>query len=723
MIFQNPAPLPENKPTYQKLLEQNKQYRDKIIQLKEEINILRKSFLPEESYYKDRFYRITENVNDVVYRLKLPECRYEYMSPQASDLFGYDPVDFYTSPLMIRRIIHPDFLKYFISHWRSLLKGEAPEYYEIKIIKKNGEHRWVLQKNLMIKDNNGKAVAIEGIVTDITNRKITEEALINSEAEKKAILDNLPHLAWLKDSDGKYLSVNESFANSVEKSIEEIVGKTDYDLYPEQIAQGYREEDLKIMLTRNKLFIEEDSDGKWYETFKAPIFDIDRQIIGVTGIALEISKRKKNEEEIRNYSEKLAIQNVKLKLINDELKAAKEKAEESDKLKSAFLANMSHEIRTPMNAILGFATLIRNRVLTDEKKRDYIDLINSNCRQLLHIITDIIDISKIEAGQISIFNKNFPLNKLMNDLQLNYQNQVELIKKPIRFVLKNELKDEDSAIFTDKVRLEQILANLLSNAIKFTDKGVIEFGYKIDRRREIAFYVKDTGIGISESELNVIFDRFRQVSSSFNKIYGGTGLGLSISKGLVERLGGKIWVHSILGEGSTFYFNVPYKPGILMEKPIEIDYSKTYNWEGKTLLIAEDEEVNYNLLATILDPTKIKIIWVTTGKEAVDKCKTDSSIDLVLMDMKMPDLNGFESTKQIKSEREELPIIAQTAYAMSTDEENCLNAGCDDYISKPLRIDNLLAKINKFIQTEDSSGTNQEKGSLVHKTIRSSFTS
>lgn len=723
MIPQNSVNLAEYKPTYQKLLEQNKQYREQIIKLKEEINILRKSFLPEDSYYKDRFYRITENVNDVVYRLKLPECRYEYMSPQATDLFGYDPAEFYTHPLLIRKIIHPDFLNYFIDHWRSLLKGEAPEYYEIKIIKRNGEHRWILQKNLMIKDNNGIAVAIEGIVTDITSRKITEEALINSEAEKNAILNNLPHLAWLKDSDGKYLSVNESFAISVNKTAEEIVGKTDYDLYTEKTAQQYREEDLKIMLTRNKLFIEEEMDGKWFETFKAPIFDIEGQIIGVTGIALEISERKKNEEEIKDYSERLAIQNVKLKLINDELKAAKEKAEESDKLKSAFLANMSHEIRTPMNAILGFATLIRNRILSEEKRRDYIDLINSNCRQLLNIITDIIDISKIEAGQISIFNKNFSLNKLLNELFLNYKNQIDLVKKPIRFILNNGLKNEESAIFTDKVRLEQILANLLSNAIKFTEKGTIEFGYTIDSKKDIVFYVKDTGIGISESEAKVIFDRFRQVSSSYNKIYGGTGLGLSISKGLVEKLGGKIWVESEQNTGSTFYFSMPYKPGILIEKPAEIDYSKTYNWEGKKLLIAEDEDANYNLLATILDPTKAKLIWVTSGKDAIEKCKIDQSIDLVLMDMKMPDMNGFESTRQIKVIRNELPIIAQTAYAMSTDEENCLRAGCDDYISKPLRIDNLLAKIDKHLHRKESADGSSNNDTISPQTARSSIAS
>jgi PAS domain S-box-containing protein len=678
--------LATKKLTYEQLLAQNLQYRDKLRKLKDEIDLLRKSFLPEESYYKDRFYRITENVNDVVYRLVLPEFRYEYVSPQSRELFGYEPEEFYNSALVVRKLIHPDFFKYFIAHWRELVKGQAPEYYEMKIIKKNGEIRWVQQKNLVLRDNDGKPVAIEGIVTDITTRKYAEEALINSEDQKKAILNNLPHLAWLKDCDGKYLSVNDSFASSFNKSVDEVIGKTDYDIYPQELAQRYREEDFKIILTHKKLFLEEQTGDKWYESFKAPIFDGIGNVIGITGIALEITKRKKSEEENREYSEKLAIQNVKLKLINDELKSAKERAEESDELKSAFLANMSHEIRTPMNAILGFATLIRNRVLNEEKRRDYIDLINSNCRQLLHIITDIIDISKIEAGQISIMNKNFLLNKMLNDLLLNYTNQIEVLRKPIRLILKPGLKNEESALFTDKVRLEQILSNLLSNALKFTDKGTIEFGYLIDRRRDIVFYVKDTGIGMTSHEQKIIFDRFRQVSTSYNKMYGGTGLGLSISKGLAEKLGGSIWVESEVEKGSCFFFNVPYKPGISIEKPQEIDYDLTYNWAGCTILIAEDEEVNFSLLETILKPTGVCILHAKTGLETVQFAATDYRINLVLMDIKMPDLDGLEATRRIKSVRKDLPVVAQTAYAMSTDEENCLRAGCDDYISKPLRM-------------------------------------
>jgi PAS domain S-box-containing protein len=704
--------LATKKTSYEQLLAQNLQYRDKLRKQKDEIDLLRKSFLPEDSYYKDRFYRITENVNDVVYRLVLPEFRYEYVSPQSKELFGYEPEELYKSPLLVRRLIHPDFFKYFIDHWRKLIKGQAPEYYEMKIVKKNGEIRWVQQKNLVLKDEEGKPVAIEGIVTDITTRKQTEEALINSEVQKKAILNNLPHLAWLKDCDGKYLSVNDSFAASVNKTVDEVISKTDYDIYPQEFAQRYREEDLKIILTRKQLFVEEQTGNKWYETFKAPIFDTFGNVIGVTGIALEITQRKKSEEENREYSEKLAVQNVKLKLINDELKNAKERAEESDELKSAFLANMSHEIRTPMNAILGFATLIRNRVLSEEKRRDYIDLINANCRQLLHIITDIIDISKIEAGQISIMNKNFQLNKMLNDLLLNYTNQIDVLRKPIQLIIKPGLKNEDSALFTDKVRLEQILSNLLSNALKFTEQGSIEFGYMIDRRRDIIFFVKDTGIGMTPDEQKIIFDRFRQVSSSYNKLYGGTGLGLSISKGLTEKLGGRIWVESEVGKGSCFYFNLPYKPGINIEKPQEIDYNLEYNWTGRTILIAEDEEVNYSLLETILKPTGVGILRAKTGLEAIQYCTSEMRINLVLMDVKMPDLDGLEATRQIKSLRKSLPIIAQTAYAMSTDENNCLKAGCDDYISKPLRIDDLLKKIDQYIKQKTTSEQLSEQPSV-----------
>ncbi len=695
--------------TYKDLQTQNKQLNSELQKLKRELGLLKKSFLPEDNFYKDRYYRITENVNDIIYRMTMPDAKYEYISPQVENLFGYKPSSFYNSGFFIRHIIHPDFFQLFKQNWKRLKKGKVPAYSEIKILKKNGEECWIQQKNLMIKDNSGKPVAIEGIVTDITNRKKAEEALFESENLKNSIFNNLPHLAWLKDIRGVYQMVNESFARSVGKSVDEVIGKTDKELYDNKMVEKYIYEDKEIIRLKKQLFFQEKTGDKWWETFKAPIFNNDGVVTGIMGISLEISGRKKIEEDIKEYSEKLATQNVKLKLINDELKLAKEKAEESDKLKSAFLANMSHEIRTPMNAILGFATLLKNRKLTTEKRNNFIDLINTNSRQLLHIISDIIDISKIEADQISIFNKNFELNKMLQEMYTVYVTQIKNDKKEIKLKLNTGLKDESSTIYTDKVRLEQILSNLLSNAIKFTEYGTIEYGYILDKKAsELEFFVRDTGIGMTASEQKVIFDRFRQVSTSYNKMYGGTGLGLSISKGLTEKLGGNIWLESEIDKGSVFYFSIPYKPGTRVDKLPKIQYDTNFKWVGKTILIAEDEDINYNLLETIIKPTGAVIIRAKTGQEAVDVCLGNKKIHIVLMDIKMPDMNGLEATKKIKNIHKNLPVIAQTAYAMSTDEDNCLRAGCDAYLSKPLKVEEILSVINQYLEPASKMGASKK---------------
>jgi PAS domain S-box-containing protein len=703
--------------TYNELACQNNELRLQIATLKDEIELLRKTVLSDENFNADRFYKIIENVNDVVYRYNIRERRYEYLSNKTTRLFGYPPESFIQNPLFIRSIIHPDNISEYLGYWRKILSGNIPEYIEIKIIRKDGMSRWVLQKNSAVRDDEDNIVGIEGVVSDITDRKIAEEQLVESEAQKKAILNNLPHLAWLKTCDGKYLSVNESFAASVNKTTDEIIGKCDFDIYNELSARRYADEDKMVIQSKKQLYIEEKENDKIWETFKAPIFNSSGEVIGVTGIALEISKRRKNEDAIKEYSDKLAIQNVKLKLINDELSIAKEKAEEADRLKSAFLANMSHEIRTPMNAILGFATLLRDRKLPDTKQLEFINLININGRQLLNIISDIIDISKIEANQITIFNKNFNINKALNILKQNFENQINSLKKPIEFRLNTPLTEDEAFIFTDKVRLEQVLSNLLSNAVKFTDKGFIELGYKLDlSESEIVFYVRDSGIGLTYDEQQVIFERFRQVSSAYNKLYGGTGLGLSISKGLTEKLGGRIWVESEVVDGSTFYVSLPFSQGQKL-KPEKIPYTTSFNWNGKTILIAEDEKTNYYLLENIIKPTNAQIIWVKNGMDAIEVCTSNNNIDLVLMDIKMPDMNGLEATKRIRKLRKTLPIIAQTAYAMPNDEDNCLRAGCNDYLAKPIGIDEILMKINKYIVRETIEKKDATKVEASKKSI------
>ncbi len=696
-------------PLNSELVRRNSELESEVEALKKEVALLRKSFMSMDDNYKDRFYRINENVNDVVYHFSLKNRKFEYISPQVRNLFGYSQEDFYNNPNLVKTIIHPDCLNDYLLQRKKYLSGIVPECIEFKIVKSNGDVRWVLQKNLAIKDDDGSITSLEGVVTDITDRKAAEEALIESEAQKKAILNNLPHLAWLKNCDGIYLSVNNTFSSRFKNKIDKIVGKTDFDIYNHDDARRYRDEDMHVILNKKKLYIEEKADDLFWETFKAPIFNNTGEVIGVTGIALEISARKKTEEEIKEYSEKLAVQNVKLKLVNDELTVAKERAEEADRLKSAFLANMSHEIRTPMNAILGFATLLRDRKLPEQKQVEFINFINANCRQLLHIISDIIDISKIEANQITIFKKEFNLNKALEYLVQNSKREIRSLKKQIEVSLKNKWADHESQIITDKVRLEQILSNLLSNSVKFTEKGTIEIGYSLnDLAKEIIFYVKDTGIGITPKEQNIIFERFRQVSCEYNKQYGGTGLGLSISKGLTDMLMGKIWVESEIDKGSTFYLSIPYKKGVKLKKD-KIPYSETYRWDNKTILIVEDEKTNYTFLSNIIQPTKAHVIWADDGAEAVQYCAENKEIDLVLMDLKMPNMNGIEATKRIRKQNSSLPIIAQTAFAMPTDEANCLEAGCDDFLAKPLRVDDILNKINEYLKEEKKISDHNSK--------------
>lgn len=535
-----------------------------------------------------------------------------------------------------------------------------------------------------------------GSITDITDRKKAEVALMKSEMEKRAFLNTLPHLAWLKDLEGRYVSVNDSFAKSRDRKVDDIIGKTDFDLYSKKIAEKYIKEDHLIIQTGKPWFFEEKTDTKWFETFKSPLFDKNGLVIGVTGVSLEITERKKAEEEIREYSKKLAEQNEALQLVNNELIKSKEKAEESDRLKSAFLANMSHEIRTPMNAILGFADLLKFRKLTEERKKAFIDIINSKSKQLLQIITDIIDISKIEADQIKISRKNFSLNELIRQLIIYFNTLKEQERKTIDIKVNYGLSDKNSWIYSDKVRIEQILTNLMSNAYKFTEKGEIEIGYRIDKDGGLVFHVRDTGIGLNEEEKKIIFDRFRQANSTFNRIYGGTGLGLSISKGLVEKMNGSIWVESTVNQGSVFYVRIPYDAG---EKVISFFSGKkeVYSWENKVILVAEDEDINYNFIETLLQPTKAALIRAINGNEAIELCKRNPSINLVLMDIKLPGLNGLEATREIKKFRKTLPVIAQTAYAMSSDEESCLNAGCDAYISKPIKIEPFMKLIQQFL--------------------------
>ena len=372
----------------------------------------------------------------------------------------------------------------------------------------------------------------------------------------------------------------------------------------------------------------------------------------------------------------------------------KERAEQSDKLKSAFLANMSHEIRTPMNSISGFSELLDDDELDKERRTKYISIIRTNCDSLTQLINDIIDIAKIEADQLNINIGHSSINELLQEIYLIFKENTTNQNSNIDFRM--VAVEKNITILTDEFRLRQVLLNLIGNAVKFTKEGFIEFGCNLFNT-DLLFYVKDTGIGIPEDNKTVIFKRFRQADGSHTRKFGGTGLGLSISKSIIELLGGKIWVDTEVGVGSTFYFTIPCKEVETTETIDKPEIQFSYNWSGKKILIVEDNLTNYELIKELLIKTNVKVIKAIDGEKAIEIFRKNDDIDLVLMDINLPILNGYEATKEIKKINKNIPVISITAFAMAGEKEKSLKAGCDDYISKPIKSELLFSKINNFL--------------------------
>jgi CheY-like chemotaxis protein/nitrogen-specific signal transduction histidine kinase len=380
------------------------------------------------------------------------------------------------------------------------------------------------------------------------------------------------------------------------------------------------------------------------------------------------------------------------KQINEELIQAKEHAEESDKLKTAFLQNMSHEIRTPLNGIIGFSALLGYDDVTKEEIKEYTAIISQSGNRLLEIVNNVLDISKIQTGQVKIEQKHILINDIFLDLN-NFFSPIAKIKN-IRLNYHNQ-GDTSGTVDSDEAKLHQILTNLINNALKFTKSGSIDFGYET-KDNFIQFYVKDTGIGIPEELFEKVFIRFIQAEQSMTKNYEGAGLGLAISKGLVELLGGKIWVESELGKGTTFYFTLPLSPLTEMAQTVIKLSDIQAKLAHKKILIAEDDWISFQYLSKFLGKLDIAIIHAENGEEAVELVKKTPDIDFIMMDIRMPVMNGVEAAKIIKKIRPDLPIIAQTAYAFSEEKNNILSIGFDEYITKPLQFSKLDELLRKY---------------------------
>lgn len=397
----------------------------------------------------------------------------------------------------------------------------------------------------------------------------------------------------------------------------------------------------------------------------------------------------------------IAVDLSERKIAEDELIKAKEKAEESDRLKTAFLHNISHEIRSPMNAIMGFSDLLSLQYNNKHKLEKFSGIIKQRCKDLLHVINDILDIAKIESGQLSVNLETCNLCDLFSDLKSFFKEQQSRIgKQHIKFNLQSHCSPADNYIVADEIKLEQIFINLIDNAFKFTESGKIEGGCRIQKGKGLVFYVSDTGIGIPHDKQKAIFDSFTQLHQGNTSHLEGTGLGLSIVKGLLDLMGGEIFLESEPGKGSTFSFSLPYKRATpLLNKPLMIDEVKTYNFQDKNILLVEDDPINAEFIKEILQDTGGNIIHTRLGNEAV-KIASSKPLDLILMDIRLPDMTGLEVTSQIKNLNPNARIIAQTAYADGEDKQKILAAGCVDYISKPIDWNLLLSMMNKHLSNE-----------------------
>ncbi len=382
------------------------------------------------------------------------------------------------------------------------------------------------------------------------------------------------------------------------------------------------------------------------------------------------------------------------KKTEEELIRSKNKAEESDHLKTAFLANISHEIRTPMNGILGLANLLSDEDLSTDQRKEYIEIINQNSTLLLKLFDDILDIAKMEANQMVLDEKPCYMDQFLQDLYPQFKFQIDQQKsKDLQLILKLPENKIDSLIYADSIRLKQILSNLFTNALKFTQSGFIEFGYVTELPFHLKFYVKDTGIGLPPEKRLIIFDRFRQADESTSKKYGGTGLGLAISKNLVKLMKGDIWVESEVGNGATFYFTIPYKhfnDFEITQQSINKRSELFGVFSEKQILIVENEQLNFHMMYEIFLNTNAKIIHAQNGREAIEICLNNRYINLVFMNIKMPDIDGYQATRAIKTNYPFLPVIAITDSMSPFEKARCFEAGCNDYITKPISNDKIL---------------------------------
>lgn len=608
------------------------------------------------------------NSNEVIF-LTDKEGIITFVNPEFIRMYGYSAEEIVgkVTPRILKSEVISD--EEYEQFWKSLLSKDGVPAVAYSNKRKDGTLVDIEGSADPILNENNEIVGFLGIQRDIKERKIAEEKI----NEQAVFMKQNPAPVFSTDYEGIIIAVNPA-AKNISKKIE--IGKNTCLIFT-----NIKKSTLKNLGDDKQIQIEEKVGSAIY------LFTIKKVV---------------KTKQIYYFGSNI----TQLKKTGKDLIYALEKATESDRLKSAFLATISHELRTPLNAIIGFSDLV-NEEISFEEIINYNKSINSSGKKLLSVVEDLFDITLIEAGEIKIIKEDVSLQSiLINVFEIIkiYQHTTE--KHNIDFKFINAHENNDLIIKTDASKLKQILVNLLNNAIKYTREGSVNYGYVLETDSNssfLKFYIEDTGIGIPKDKQELIFEIFRQADGSHSREYGGTGIGLSIARKLTELLGGSIWLESEEGKGSTFYFTIPFKEseiiGNTSETIIAVKTKKNIQPRKKTVLVVEDDEGSFKFLKIVLEQSQMTVLWAKNGKEAIKLCKDNPLIGLVLMDINMPVMNGYEATKKIKRTRPNLPIIAQTAYTVFGDREKSIEAGCDDYISKPIKREELIEKIERLVSS------------------------
>lgn len=521
-----------------------------------------------------------------------------------------------------------------------------------------------------------------------------EEKLRDIQNEMQALVDNSSAIITMRDLNGKITLVNREFERIFGVNRDQMVGKTDRSLWPDMHAQKMSDEDRRVLRTgesiRDYLELTREGRHEYYYYVKFPIRDDNGKLKGVCSIATDITEQKALEKERAN------------------LEVRERTAIESSRIKSEFLANMSHEIRTPINGIVGMTGLLLDTELSAEQ-REYAENIRRCSDSLLSVINDILDFSKIESGKLSIDSVDFDLSQLLSDIDRTFHFSAQ--EKGLRFGIRGDVI-KHPVFKSDPGRIRQILTNLVSNAIKFTQSGSVFIELKIlsdhANATEFRFEVRDTGIGLSEDAKSRLFQSFTQADASVTRRFGGTGLGLSISKRLVELMGGSIGVDSEEGKGACFWFNLRLIKGdhkfVSIEDVIRLEAISLKDHKGKRILVAEDNPMNQKVAIKQLEKLGYHVDAVGNGLEVISVLES-VPYDIVLMDCQMPELDGYEATRRIRSQAgtkfQNIPIVAMTANAIQGERERCLAAGMNDYVSKPFNIKDLAQVLENWLSLSE----------------------